>query len=223
MKQYFKLYFILFSLLLFIGIFTSCKKDKQKITINGTVYDPNTKTYVSNAHVTLSASMVSSGFYNSNYTEVASTTTDGSGAFSFNFDKLKSAGYRIYISKENYFDNTIDIDDASVVAGTPYTAKYDLYQIAWMKLHVTHTTPHDSSDYIAYDYSSTGLPTCFGCCSNNIFKAYGMTYDTTLRCKTYGSRYMKINWHVIMFGWDALQSDSVFCTPFDTTLYTINY
>ena len=222
MKRQFNLYFIFISFIILTGVLTSCKKDKQKITINGSVYDPNTKTYVSNANVTISASIVSSGFYNSNYTQVASTTTDGSGAFSFNFDKMKSAGYRIYISKENYFDNTIDIPDDNVVAGTPYTPKYNLYTIAYLNLHVKNTTPHDSADYIAYYYSTTGLPTCFECCSNNIFRGYGVNYDTTIKCKTYGNQYVKINYHVIQV-WDASNTDSVYCTAFDTTSHNIFY
>jgi len=222
MKRQYFLYFILASVILITGIMISCKKDKQKITINGSVYSPNLQSYVANAHVTISASMVTSGFYNSNYTDIASTTTDGSGAFTFEFDKMKSAGYRIYISKDNYFDNTIDVADADIVAGTPYTPSYNLYPVAFIKLHVKNTTPNDSTDFISYYYSTTGLPSCFECCSNTIFKGYGTAYDTIIKCKTYGNQYMKISGHFFQM-WTAAISDSVYCVPFDTTSHNLFY
>lgn len=204
----------------FIGL--SCKKEKEKITINGTIYDPNLKTFLSNAHVTISASMISSGFYNSNYTDIASTTTDANGAFSFDFEKQKSAGYRIYISKDNYFDNTIDINDADIVPGTPYTPTYNLYPVGYIKLHVKNSNPFDTTDAIRYSYSS-GYLTCFECCSNVLFKGFGKHYDVTTKCKTYGSQNVNINWSVYKVGYDVAYSDSFFCTPFDTTYYQILY
>jgi hypothetical protein len=222
MKRQSILYFIIAVVFLITGIMISCKKDKQKITINGSVYSPNQQSYVSNAHVTISASMVTSGFYNSNYTTIASTTTDGSGAFTFEFDKLKSAGYRIFIWKDNYFDNTIDIPDADVIAGTPYVPAYNIYPVAYLKLHVRNYPAYDSLDYIAYYYSEGAL-SCYQCCSNSVLKGYGETYDTIAKCKTYGGQNVTINWHVKKGPWDGTLSDTIYCTPFDTTTYEIIY
>jgi hypothetical protein len=222
MKKPHILVLIIVGILVVTGFGISCKKEKEKININGTVYDPNLKTFLANAHITISASMISSGFYNSNYTDIASTTTDANGAFNFEFDKQKSAGYRVFISKDNYFDNTIDINDADVVPGTPYTAAYNLYPVAYIKLHVKNSTPYDTSDAIRYSYTS-GYLTCYECCSNILTKGYGKNYDVTTKCKTYGSQNVMINWSVYKAGYDVAYSDTIFCIPFDTTTYQILY
>jgi hypothetical protein len=222
MKRSYIFFIILFIISSTTGILFSCKKDKNKIMINGSVFDPNSNAYVSNANVIISTSKITSGFYNPNYSQIASTTTDVNGNFSFKFDKEKSSGYQIYISKNNYFDNTIDIPDADITAGKVYTPKYDLYTTAYIKLHVKNSSGYNSSDFIAYSYS-TGALSCFECCSNNVIKRSGATYDTTFTCKTYGSQNVIINWHVIKSSWDALFADTLFCTPFDTTSYEILY
>lgn len=222
MKRQYILVSLFISVLLTTGILISCKKKNEKIIINGSVYDPNIQTYISNAHVTISAKLLSSGFYNSNYTELETTTTNSAGAFSFQFDKQKSAGYEIYISKDNYFDYTIDIPDANIVAGTPYTPEYDIYPIAYIKLHVKNTTPFDSTDFINYYYSTITSANCFGCCNSTSFNGYGKTYDTTLKCKTYGSQHVIISYHYHQH-WDYASFDTVFCLPFDTTEHNIFY
>lgn len=213
---------ITFFVIAIAGFFYSCKKDKNKITINGAVYDPDIKTYVSNAHVTISSIRISSGVYNSNYTDIATTITDGSGNFSFEFDKEKSAAYRFYIFKDNYFDNTIDIPDADIVPGTPYAPVFNIHPKAYLKLHVKNSAPWDSDDFIAYFYTS-GYLSCYECCSNIMHKGYGQFYDTTSKCKTYGSQNVTINWHVTKMGIDIVYADTVFCTPFDTTFHEILY
>lgn len=202
--------------------FASCKKGGDKIIINGNLYDPNLKTYVSNARVTISSSGVSSGIYNSNYTEIATVTTDEKGAFAFEFDKIKSAGYRFYFYREKYFDKTIDVPANDIIAGKPYSALYCLYPESFIKLRVKNATPFDSSDFIAYSYS-TDNSGCAGCCTNTTFTGSGKVYDVTTKCKTYGGQKAVINWHVKKFNYDLIYSDSFFCAAFDTAFYEILY
>jgi hypothetical protein len=215
--------FLLLAISVFITIgITACKKHKNVITINGQVYDPYISTYLSGANVTISSSKLSSGFFNSNYTDIATTTTDANGSFSFEFDQEKSAGYRFYIAKENYFDLTVDVPDADIQPENIYTTTFNLYPAAYLKLHVKNTNPHDSTDLIAYSYNIDNI-SCAECCSNTITKGYGKTYDVTSKCKTYGSRDVQINWHVDKWNLDVAYSDTVFCAPFDTTFFEILY
>jgi hypothetical protein len=202
--------------------FNACKKDKNKITINGKVYDPNSKSYVSNASVTISSSRISSGFYNSNYTDIDNTLTDANGNFSFEFNKEKSGGYRFYVNKDKYFEITADIPDDDIVPGTPYTPVFNLYSEAYLKLHVKNSAPWNNDDFIAYYYTQ-GYLDCFECCSEHTNTGTGMLYDSTFRCKTYGSQNVIINWHVTKMGSDIAYSDTVFCLPFDTTFFEILY
>lgn len=212
----------LIALVLLSFLLSFCKKDKNIITISGTVYDPNTKAYVQGAHVTVSASKITSGFYNSNYTDIASITTDASGVFSFEFEQDKTAGYRFYVYKDKYFDCTTDVNDADIVPGTTYSPTFNIYPEAYIKLHVKNNTPFSNDDFIGYSYSS-GVVQCLGCCTNTTFKGYGTAYDTILKCKTYGNQDVKINWHVDKFNQDIAYSDTIYTTAFDTTFYQILY
>jgi hypothetical protein len=204
------------------GMISSCRKDKNKITINGTVYDPNIKTYVSGANVTISSSRVTNGVYNSNYADIATTTTDGNGAFTFEFDKEKSAGYRIYVSKADYFDYTVDISDDNIIPGTPYTPNYTIYPVGYIKLHVKNTQPYDSLDFIAYSYAS-GYLSCYECCTNTTFKGYGDAFESTTKCKTYGSQDIIVSYHITKNSIDVAYTDTFFATPFDTTVFNLYY
>ena len=154
-------------------------------------------------------------------TTIATTTTDANGKFTFQFEKEKSAGYQIYISKTNYFDNIINIPDADVVAGTPYTPIYDFFKIAYLKLHVKNVSPYNTSDQIVYSYTS-GYLNCYECCSDVYFVGNGMNYDSTYTCKTYGDQKIIVTWHVVKSA-DIFYTDTILCTPFDTTSYQILY
>ena len=208
--------------LIFVCFSITCKKDNGKITINGRLYDPYIKKYLSDARVTISSSKITSGFYNSNYIDIATAITDGNGNFSFEFEREKSAGYRFYITKDKYFDNTIDVADADVVPGTPYAPQFNLFPEAFLKLHVKNNEPWNSSDFIVYSYA-TKMPACMGCCTNTSYKGHGTIYDSLIECKTYGSNDVIINWHVTKMGTAVVYGDTVFCTPFDTTFYEILY
>jgi hypothetical protein len=206
----------------FILFIASCNKDKNKITVNGHVYEPYAYSYVSGANVTISSSKLSSGFYNSNYTDIATTTTDANGAFSFEFEQEQSSGYRFYIYKENYFDCTIDVPDADMQPENTYSPTLEIHAIGWIRLHAQNVNPHDSTDFIAYSYDTENT-SCPDCCTNTTFKGYGKTYDTIVKCKTYGSNNVHLNWHVTRYGIDAAYSDTIFCPPFDTAFYDILY
>ncbi|HNW98118.1 MAG TPA: hypothetical protein PKK00_06880 [Bacteroidales bacterium] len=221
--KYFIIIFLLITAASISTLTVSCKKNKNVITINGHIFNPYSNQYVENATIIISSSKITSGFYNSNYTDIATTTSDASGAFSFEFDQEKSSGYRFYIYKENYFDRTIDIADADIQPENTYTPTFELYSEGYLKLHVKNSSPFNDNDFIGYSYNDIDEINCATCCSNTVFKGYGKTYDTTYKCKTYGSKDVKINWHVTKFGSDVAFSDTLFCNPFDTTYYEILY
>lgn len=212
---------VVISIFIATGI-ASCKKNKNVITINGHVYDPYSGSFISGANVTISSSKLSSGFYNSNYTDIATVATDANGAFSFEFEQEKSSGYRFYIYKDKYFDRTIDVADADIQPENIYAPTFDIHPIGYLKLHVKNSSPYDANDFIAYSYNIDNI-SCMECCTNTVLKGYGKTYDSTYKCKTYGSRDVQINWHVTKLGYDVTYSDTIFCAPFDTTFYEILY
>jgi hypothetical protein len=214
--------FVIFFLALFI-VTGSCRKNKDEdISVRGTVFDPNLNVYVNDAYVTISSIKVQSGIYNSNYQDIETVVTDYNGKFAFDIKKELASSYRIYIRKDNYFSYTVDISPDVLESGIVYSPTYNLFPEAYIKLHVKNTMPYDSTDFIAYSFTNSNL-NCYECCTNNVFKGYGEDYDYTLKCKTNGSQYIKMNWHVTKNGTDISYKDSVFCIAFDTIFYQIYY
>jgi hypothetical protein len=200
-----------------------CKKKQNKISIRGYLFDPKQNISVAGALVTISSSKISSGVYNSNYQDIATTTTDASGNFSFDFTEAATSGYRFYIRKDKYFDYTVDVSADDITHEQAYTPTFNLYPEAYLKLEVKNTTPYDSADFISFRMT-TGFLECYQCCTNTIFKGYGETYDTIMKCKTYGSSTVTLNWTVTKNALPPINhNQNVYCTPYDTTFYQISY
>lgn len=215
-------FFPLIMILLMCIAGAGCEKKQNTISIRGNVFDPMQNIAVANALVTISSSKITSGVYNSSYQDISITTTDASGNFSLDFTEEKSAGYRFYIRKEKYFDYTVDISANDITHEQTYTPNFNLYTVAYLKLEVKNTNPYDSADFISYRFT-TGFLECYQCCTNTMFKGYGKTYDTIMKCKTYGNNTVSLNWIVTKNGIPINHNQNVFCTPNDTTFYQISY
>jgi len=207
---------IIFLVICFANV--GCKKKQNKISIRGYLFDPKQNISVAGALVTISSSKISSGVYNSNYQDIATTTTDASGNFSFDFTEEATAGYRFYIRKDKYFDYTVDVSADDITHEQAYTPTFNLYPEAYLKLGIKNIAPADSTDAITY-YLTSGFLECYQCCTNTYFHGYGVSYDTVMKCKTYGSNMATVNY--IVNG--TLHIQNIFCTPYDTTFYQINY
>ena len=213
---------------LIIGNFlliSACKKDTSfKVSLQGNVFNPSQNQAVSNATVVLSASLISSGTYNSNYTDVATTTTDGSGNYTFSTDiSGKPVGLRVTISKAGYFYNSADLSPTLFESGNSYTQNFNMYSEAFIKLHIANTSPNDSTDRITYYYTLQPSLHCSQCCSDNQVTGVGPYYQASNICKTYGNQWTKIVWTTIKYGFLNYHIDSVYCNPADTAIYNINY
>lgn len=206
-------------------LFTTCKKDNTfKVTLSGNVFAPNQNQGVANATVVLSASLITSGTYNSNYNQVGSTFTDGSGNYSFatSIDG-KPVGLRVAVVKQGYFSNSVDLSPTLFENGNSYTQNFNIYSEGFLTLNVNNVSPNDSTDRITYYYTTQSPLFCSQCCSDNQITGAGTSYHSTTTCKTFGDQWTKIVWTVIKFGNMNLHTDSVFCNAFDTAQYTINY
>ncbi len=217
-KKHITIFFILF-----VAILVCCKKNKDNtIFLEGKIYDPNQNVYVSNALVTISSSSIQSGIYNSNYQDIKTATTDASGFYSLEIPEEKVIDYRLFIRKDKYFENTVNISPDVLIPGETYTSDYNLYPEAYIKLEVKNNDPFDSLDFIAYSIKNA-VYGCPCCCSDSIYQGQGEDYEKTIKCKVYGSQYVVISGHVNKNGSDNLLCDSVYCTPFDTTTYLLYY
>ncbi|MEI8202931.1 MAG: carboxypeptidase-like regulatory domain-containing protein [Bacteroidota bacterium] len=206
-------------------LFTTCKKDNTfKVSLQGTIFDPNSNQPVSNANIVLSASMISSGTYNSNYNEVTSTSSDANGNYSISTSITgKPVGFRIAVVKQGYFFNSVDIGPTVFDNNTTYQQSFNIYPEAYLALQVKNVSPNDSTDKITYYYTTLPSLFCSQCCSDNQITGNGQYYQSASTCKTYGNQWTKIIWTVIKFGNLNYHVDSIFCNSFDTAHYSINY
>lgn len=213
-----KISLILF--LLTIVVSFSCKKDDNKIKIKGNVYDPQLKETVSGAFVSISSSKVSGGVYNPNYVEITSTTTDGSGNFEMEIAIGKVGGYKLFINKDQYFENEVEITPEAMEANDTYTGSYNIYPEAWINLHVKNVGFY--YDEIRYHFSKGALQ-CSQCCSSEWITGTGYSYDETTNCRVYGNSYVEIN-YITKKGNDTYNNtDSVYCEAFKTTNHEIQF
>ncbi|MFC2101273.1 carboxypeptidase-like regulatory domain-containing protein [Bacteroidota bacterium] len=220
MKKIFTLLFLLF---IFILIYISCnKKHDDTISIAGTVFDPKINSYVQDATVSILSSRIEDGNYNPNYQVITSTQTDAGGNFSFEFKEEKVIGYRIKISKNLYFDNTIDIQADDLSPGETYNPSYHIFPQGFIKLHVKNAIPFDNDDKIAYNFSD-GYLNCMDCCGKDAINGDGMLYEKTTICKTYGNQNVTISWTVRKNANTFSNNATIFCLAFDTVSYDINY
>lgn len=206
----------------FILVMDACRKDRNSITVRGTVFDPNTNANVEGALVVLSANKITSGTYSSGFEEIGRIQTAGDGNFEFNFEEEKAGSYRIYISKSGYFQHFEEISTEEINPETDYYSVFNFYPIGYIKLFVKNAIPFDGDDHISYSFTSGHL-NCSECCSNSLHSASGMFVDDTMKCKTYGNQNVTITWNVNKNNQMTLHSGSVYCHAFDTVEYHIFY
>lgn len=221
MKRFSFLIYLLPCLILLTGV-TSCKKESNKITLDGVVADPNSGGTVESAKVVFSCNKITDGVYNSGYQEIAQTTSDASGAFHFEVEEERAAGYRISLSKSGYFPVSVDLTAEEVAPGTPVSKTFNMYPIGYIKLHVLNNNPIDSADFISYTFSS-GYLGCYECCDNSMRYGAGENVDDWLKCKTNGNQYVTITWNVTKNHSSMQNNAQVYCKAQDTVTYEIYY
>lgn len=112
-------------------LISSCKKGVAEFTLTGTITDASFNAALSGATVKLYATEVGTALTE----QIASTTLDANGNYTFAFPRDKVETYYIEVKKNNYFDiyEAIPFSDLSVeddnVRDFSTTAK------AWVKFH----------------------------------------------------------------------------------------
>ncbi len=213
---------ILIVTLLAFVLVSSCNKDDEKIIIvQGKITDANQHTAISNAEVTFWSSRIQSGTYNPNYVALASSFTDAAGNYSLQITKEKDAGFRITVDKEKYFGNTQDLFVDDLPSGT-HQINYSIYPEAHFKMNVKNSAPNDNTDFINYWFFNT-QPNGANCCNNVPINFTGQSYENTLNCRTFGGQQIVVKWIVKKAGVTTPYETSIFCVPFDTTVFNLNY
>jgi len=203
-------------------LFASCTKNDRSIKVSGNVFDPALNKAVAGATIKLKAAIIESGVYNSNYTEIASTTSDASGNFNMDIAIQKVSGYRFVIIKEDYFDLEEDVNTDDFEKNESYTANFETYPKSSIHLTVQNTSPQGMDDEIKYRYINIESG-CKTCCNNNTVTGIGPTYTADNECDVRGEKWIYINWVVTKNGNQHLFSDSIYVEAFKKSNFNIDY
>jgi hypothetical protein len=200
----------------------SCKKEKNKIHVEGIIMDPNTGIVLENALVVFSAKKITDGVYNAGFEEIARMNTEANGAYRFEMDEDYVSAYRISVSKQGYFASYHEISGSDITSDEVFVGNYNLYPIGYIRLEVRNFAPFDTADYITYTFSS-GYVNGFDCCDNSIRHGAGENYADTIVCKTYGNQNVTVSWNVTKNQMTTQHSQTIYCAAFDTTYFQLNY
>lgn len=209
----------IFSILILIS---SCGKNEEFITFKGTVSDGNNGKALAGAKIILQSSKIQSGVYNPSYSAAASTTTDASGAFSIDILIEKVAGYRVLVSKEDYFEIEEDITTADFEASQNYEGSWSIYPKASIALSVKNTSPQGMDDQIKYRYKNIESQ-CNSCCNNETKTGTGPDFSESTECDVRGDKWIYISWVVTKSGTQHIYEDSIFAVRAQVTSFNINY
>lgn len=198
----------------------SCKKDDEKITVTGTVVDPQSGNAISGVNVYLDGKVLNSGIYNEDYSEIASGTTDGSGNFKIETTWQVVSCYRIRAFRNNYFEDQIVVPAESISKGQTYSTSLSLLPVAWIRVNINNVVGY-ADDEIQYKFNGTPQ-TCMDCCHNSFLIGSG-NYHAVYKCRAVGNRFNRLYWTVKRNGLINPFADSVYCVAFDTTALNIRY
>ncbi|PLW93002.1 MAG: hypothetical protein C0592_07820 [Marinilabiliales bacterium] len=212
----------IFILIILPAILFSCKKDPAVIDISGKLFDPNAGNYIAGATVSLQATGVVDGVYNSGFTTIASSTTDGQGSFFFNIEESTYDAFRFTFYKDGYFLSQKEYSAGDITPEQPFNGTFDIYSKSYIKLRVRNTNPYDEFDQISV-YFSNPPSTCTECCSSTPFQMTGMDIDTIIYCNCYGNYSLAVNYAYTKNSVNYILKDTLITVPFDTTYHNINF
>lgn len=201
--------------ILSLFLISSCKKGKAEFTLSGTITDATFNSSLTNATVKLYATEAGSSATN----QIASTTLDAQGNYTFTFSREKVETYYLEVVKENYFDvyETIPFADLTIDEDNIYN--FSTTAKAWVRFHISNPggDPSDELEYIREE----GKIGCEECCPGGYRYYYGAV-DSTFYCVNDGNAvYSGYYWA------SGTSSNSgpvwVQTPPFDTVDITINY
>lgn len=219
-----KLLYTIISLIVLTSIvsLSSCKKEVAVYNLNGKIYDPQLKKAVSSANVSLKASKVESGVYNPSYNEINSTSSSSNGNYSFEVEFDNVSGYRLDFTKNNYFDQSIDIKTEDLQNDAGLTMNTNLIPIGFVKLIIKNTSPQGTDDEIRFHLSNVDVK-CKDCWTNDVITGTGPAYSFSETKQLSGEKKFLINWVVTKNSQQHVYQDTITSKAFSTVTFNINY
>lgn len=194
--------------------FVSCKKGKADFVIKGTITDQTFAVGLSDATVELFGTEAGSSSENL----IATTTTDGSGNYSFTIPRDKMEAYSIRINKSLYFEIHETISFSSLTIEEDNIRNYSTTAKSWVKLRFINQNPQQG-DELMYTQEQ-GKSSCSECCAQGDNFLEG-SVDTTIYCINDGNT--TYAYHYWILNTSIHGSKNVVTQAFDTTELLLEY
>lgn len=202
------------SVILFLVVFSACKKGKGDFTLKGVITDTTFSTPHAGAVVKIY--QVPAG--TTQEVLIGTQTLGSDGAYSFTFPRDKMEKYLVKVTKNNYFslNETVYFSELSLeednIANFSTTAK------SWAKLRFINSNPQPG-DILTY-IKQEGKANCPECCTTSETIFFG-ALDTTIYCINDGNT--NYSYFYTVSGTTNQGIKSATTIAFDTTEILLNY
>lgn len=202
------------SVILFIIVFSACKKGKGDFTLKGVITD----TTFSQPHVGAVVKLYQVPAGTTQEILIGTQTLGSDGAYSFTFPRDKMEKYVVKVTKNNYFSLNEIVYFSELTLEEDNTANFSTTAKAWAKLRFINSNPQPG-DVLTY-IKQEGKANCSECCTTSETIFYG-ALDTTIYCINDGNKVYSYFYSVSGTTNQGIKSAST--VVFDTTEILLNY
>ncbi len=214
-------YLLLIVIITLITIF-SCKKEASKYNISGKVVNKQLQNNLSGVKVYLDTKKVENGVYNSNFVNIATTSTASDGSFHIEITEEQVSEYQFRVKETGYFDIEELVSVDKVHNDDGYTKNFELIQQSFIELNVKNTMPQGVDDKITYRYTNVDV-NGKGCCNNSPIVGNGYDYVAHHSCSVSSHKWIYLAWTISKGSTQVTKNDSIWTGDGSTVIYNINY
>ena len=206
----------------FMLLILSCKKEQKENNFNfeGIITDTDDGSKISNAKITLSKREVSSGTFNSSYTNIDSEITNSNGLYNFSTTYGSIESFKFTLQQDNYFGKELIVNPDNLSTENTNELNFSLQSKGNININLVNATPFDEDDKILF---SSLNPDCANCVKFTSIQLNGIAIDTNLIGVIEANKFFKYQYFVTKNGVNTSFVDSVFCTIGGTASKVIQY
>ncbi|GAB4298867.1 MAG: hypothetical protein Kow0068_22610 [Marinilabiliales bacterium] len=213
----------IFICFLLLTIFVSaCKKKEDNYIITGIVYNAMNSETVPGVNIEVSAQMIENGTWNSQYTNLTSVVSQNDGSYRIELDNVKIASLRFNLTKNNYFNELIDINPENLSNSEENNQDLAVYPMAWIKYHIENQNPYDEQDILKIRVNGITKDD-LNCCNEEYEQYTGMSVNVDEICKIPGNQNVTIEYLVTKHSNVTSHSMAVNLVSGDTSEVNILY
>lgn len=210
-----KIPFIIFTIALLLS---ACKKEPIQFKFEGKITDRLSGAALEGVKINISQKKFSDGALTSAFQLAGTALTDSNGDFNVSFDREKSTQFLVEAEKANYFPVSYEMGSADVSTEKTNDLTQTMDSKAWIQFNLLNEFGDETDEYKII--RQTFREGCYGCATNSTVSFFGLQ-DTSFTYLTTGGEYVKfIKVNVIN---SSSQLDSIYATPFETSVYDIVY